>query len=69
MSHTPVFDAVAAEYPGIHRASFLFPQPAPEPHITFIKERGAFQAVKTIKGIAQGALSILTPSRAPQLWP
>lgn len=43
MSHTPVFDAVAAEYPGIHRASFLFPQPAPEPHITFIRERGAWE--------------------------
>lgn len=44
MSHTPVFDAVAAEYPGIHRASFLFPQPAPEPHISFIRERGAWEA-------------------------
>jgi len=43
MSHTPVFDAVAAEYPDIHRASFLFPQPAPEPHITFIRERGAWE--------------------------
>lgn len=40
----PVFDAVAAEYPGIHRASFLFPQPAPEPHISFIRERGYLEA-------------------------
>jgi hypothetical protein len=31
-----------ADYPGIHRASYVFPQPAPEPHITFIKERGAW---------------------------
>jgi hypothetical protein len=42
MSTTPIFDAVAEQYPGIHRASNLFPQPAPEPYVTFIKERGAW---------------------------
>jgi len=66
MSHTPVFDAVAAEYPGIHRASFLFPQPVPEPHISFIREKGAWE---NGKGIVRGALSLLTPSKAPHLWP
>jgi hypothetical protein len=66
MSKNPIFDAVAAEYPGIHRASFLFPEPAPEPYISFIRERGAWE---NVKGIALGALSILTPSRAPHLWP
>ena len=66
MSPNPIFDSLLDQYPGIHRASFLFPQPAPEPHITFIRERGLFQAVK---GIVLGARSILTPSRAPHLWP
>jgi hypothetical protein len=64
--NTPLFDTVAKEYPGIHRASFLFPQPAPEPYVSFIKERGAWE---NVKGIALGAISILTPSKAPQLWP
>lgn len=62
----PIFDAVVADHPGIHLASFLFPQPAPEPYITFIREHGAWE---NVKGIARGALSILTPSRAPHLWP
>jgi hypothetical protein len=66
MSKNPIFDTVAAEYPGIHRASFLFPEPPPEPYISFIRERGAWE---NVKGIALGALSILTPSRAPHLWP
>lgn len=63
---TPIFDAVATQYPGIHRASNLFPQPAPEPHITFIKERGAWQ---DIKGVVRGAALVFLPSKAPEVWP
>lgn len=56
--NTPIFEAVAAEYPGIHRASNLvpFPKPAPEPYISFIKERGAWW-------------ERFTPSNAKELWP
>jgi hypothetical protein len=44
MSKTPLFDSMLADYPGIHRAAYVFPQPTPEPHISFIKERGAWAA-------------------------
>jgi hypothetical protein len=48
MSANPIFDQVATEYPGIHRASFLFPQPAPEPMISFIRERGAWLGAESL---------------------
>lgn len=56
--NTPIFEAVAAEHPGIHRTSnrIPFPKPAPEPYISFIKERGAWW-------------KMFTPSNAKELWP
>lgn len=67
MSHTPVFDATLADSaPDIWQASHVFPRPTPEPHISFIRERGAWE---NVKGIVLGARSILTPSKAPHLWP
>jgi hypothetical protein len=38
----------------------------PEPHITLIRERGAFQNVRDILAYSR---NFLTPARAPHLWP
>lgn len=60
MSTTPIFDTLLEQYPGIHRASPVFPQPAPEPHISFIRERGFLEVLQDIGHPAFKKGSILT---------